>query len=187
MSRAKTLVTRALASLAVGSAIAMGTATMIHCASQPDQNRFTLIFAPPYDQFKGTTTQVGPSVFLQKRCGTLDCHGQPGRPLRIYGQFGLRFPDDADNVPGGSGTTETEYLADFQAVIGLEPEQMSRVVADPTNNPPNTLTLVRKMRMEERHKGGQLVVPGDDGDTCVTSWLAGTTNYQACGTAAAVR
>jgi hypothetical protein len=124
---------------------------------------------------------------LQKRCGTLDCHGQPGRPLRIYGQLGLRFPDDADNVPGGNATTETEYLADYQAVIGLEPEIISRVVADPTNNPPTELTLVRKMRMAERHKGGQLVVAGDDGDQCITSWLAGATDYKACSSATAVR
>lgn len=184
MNRAKrSLAMRAVASLAVGTAIAMATATLINCASTPDPSRYTIIFAPPYDQFKNAP---GPAIFLQRRCGTLDCHGQPGRPLRIYGQFGLRFPDDADNVPGGSGTTETENLADYQSVIGLEPEVMSRVVADPSNNPPTELTLVRKMRMMERHKGGQIVVPGDDGDQCITSWLAGSTDVKACTSAVSV-
>ena len=40
--------------------------------------------------------------------------------------------------------------------------------------------LVRKARGEEAHKGGQLIVPGDTQDQCITSWLAGATNAAAC-------
>ena len=68
-----------------------------------------------------------------------DCHGQrhPGRPLRIYGQLGLRFVDDAGDYPGdGTATTETESEANYQAVIGLQPEIMSRVDTVQAQLPP---------------------------------------------------
>jgi hypothetical protein len=39
---------------------------------------------------------------------------------------------------------------------------------------------VRKARGLEAHLGGQLIEPGDDQDTCITSWLSGTTDSMAC-------
>ena len=40
------------------------------------------------------------SPVLEKRCGTLDCHGQLGRPLKFYSQNGLRlFTEDEFNDP----------------------------------------------------------------------------------------
>jgi hypothetical protein len=42
------------------------------------------------------------------------------------------------------------------------------------------LSFVRKARGEEAHKGGTLIVPGDDQDQCITSWLSGSTNSSAC-------
>jgi hypothetical protein len=174
-----------MASMAGALVVAMAAASMTEsCASSPDPNRITQIIAPTYDSFKGVNLaagQAGVSAFIEKRCGTLDCHGQAGRPLRIYGRTGLRFPDDADNVPGQAGTTETELLANYQSIIGLEPEVLSQVVADPTNNPPTRLLIVKKPRLLERHKGGAVVIAGDDGDTCLTSWLAGATDYGKCG------
>lgn len=176
-----------LASMAAALVFAMAAASMTgSCASTPDSNRVTQIIAPTYESFKGVnlgTGQAGVSAYIEKRCGTLDCHGQAGRPLRIYGRIGLRFPDDADNVPGQAGTTETELRANYESVIGLEPEVLSQVVADPTNSPPTRLLLVKKPRLLERHKGGQVVIAGDDGDTCLTSWLAGATDYGKCGSA----
>ena len=73
----------------------------------PNPTEITEVDAPSYDQFKGvniTATQAGVSRLLEKRCGTLDCHGQVGRSLRLYGQFGLRFVEgDASNQPRPDG------------------------------------------------------------------------------------
>ena len=179
---------RSFASVAGASVLAMSVAAMTgSCASSPDPLRPTTIVGPSYNEFKGVGQQAGVSAFLEKRCATLDCHGQVGRPLRLYSRTGLRFPDpDVQNTPGAAGTSEEELRANYQSVIGLEPELMSKLVLDPTNNQPQSLLLVKKPRAQERHKGGQIVVIGDDGDRCVTSWLAGATDFAACLTAAQV-
>ncbi len=184
MSRRAALI-RSFASIAGASVFAMAAAaTTGSCASSPDPLRPTLIVGPDYKAFTGEGQAAGVSAFLEQRCATLDCHGQVGRPLRLYSRTGLRFPNpDVQNTPGSSGTTAEELQANYQAVIGLEPETMSKVVLDPTNNAPQTLLLVKKPRASERHKGGQIVVIGDDGDRCVTSWLSGATDFAACKTA----
>ena len=64
-------------------------------------------------------------------------------------------------------------------MIGLEPEVMSDVVRD-GGRLPDRLTLVRKARAQEHHKGGKLFVEGDDRDRCLTSWLAGQLDLAAC-------
>src|SRR5258708_13720479 len=33
---------------------------------------------------------------MQLHCGTLDCHGQPGRNMRLYGHYGLRLARTAN-------------------------------------------------------------------------------------------
>jgi hypothetical protein len=50
---------------------------------------------------------------------------------------------------------------------------------------PQQLTMVRKARGSEAHKGGQIWTQGDDSDTCVTSWLAGGESLSACSKAVA--
>jgi hypothetical protein len=45
---------------------------------------------------------------------------------------------------------------------------------------PDQLTMVRKARGIESHKGGQIWSQGDDSDSCLTSWLAGAANATAC-------
>ena len=45
---------------------------------------------------------------------------------------------------------------------------------------PALLTFIRKQRGIEAHKGGKLVIPGDSQDQCVTSWLGGNTDVNAC-------
>ncbi len=151
-------------------------------------NAVTEVTGPDKGQFSeiGTvngSVQYGVSTVLERRCGTLDCHGQVGRPLRIYGQYGLRFVDDAGDVPGVQPTTATEYEANYQSVVGLQPELMTEVVQG--NAQPEDLLLLRKPLQLERHKGGAVFVDGDDGDTCFTSWLAGQTNFAACTAAVA--
>jgi hypothetical protein len=122
-------------------------------------------------------------LFVAQRCGTLDCHGQVGRDLRIYGKQGLRLnPMDA---PGGILTTAAELDADYQSICALEPEKMSLVAANNAMAPytPDTLTFYRKPTGLEAHKGGMLIQIGDDQDKCITSWLQGTVDTTACANA----
>jgi len=114
---------------------------------------------------------------LQSSCGTLDCHGQVGRNLRLYGGRGLRLSPQGNSAD--DPTTPAEYDRSYWSVIGLEPEIMSDVVRDHGQRP-ERLTMVRKARNLERHKGGQLFKEGDDRDRCLTSWLAGALDGDAC-------
>jgi hypothetical protein len=145
------------------------------------------IDAPPEDQF---SVQNSVGDYLDHRCGSLDCHGQPGRNLRIWGCFGMRLdPKDISSCTIGSGTaqpritTPDEYHATYRSLVGLEPAVMSEVMQSNAANP-ELLTFVRKARGLESHKGGRLITPGDDQDTCIVSWLQGNTDMMACGKAA---
>ena len=117
--------------------------------------------------------------YLVHRCGTIDCHGQPGRNLRVWGCDGMRLdagqtpncvPDDA----GAGGTTIWEYEATYRSLVALEPQVMSAVFAPPgcdgrqgrdggaaypapASCHPEYLTFVEKARGLEAHKGGQLI------------------------------
>lgn len=120
---------------------------------------------------------------LEPRCATMDCHGKPARNLRLYTGSGLRrSPMD---VPGSGSTTDEEYEASFQSVVGLEPELMS-IVVDENGAFPDRLTIVRKARGDEAHKGGSILVPGDKADICITSWLASSIDEETCRQAADV-
>jgi hypothetical protein len=114
---------------------------------------------------------------LQPSCGTLDCHGQDGRNLRLYGGRGLRLSQLGNSAD--DPTTPAEYDQSYLALVGLEPEVMSDVVADGGQRP-ERLTIVRKARNLEHHKGGKLFDAGDDRDRCLTSWLAGALDADAC-------
>jgi len=180
-----TLVTRA-ALLALFCATTAGAIATVGACSSFDPNRLTEVAGPDYNQFKGVLPDgglgTGVSAMIERRCGTLDCHGQVGRPLRLYGQFGLRFVDDAGNTPGGptggQPTTETEHQANYQSVLGLQPELMTEVVQG--NAPPGALMLLRKPLQLERHAGGAVFVEGDVTYLCLTSWLAGQTDFTSC-------
>ena len=176
--RARIAVALAAASMGtVAAALAVSA-----CSGTPDTSLDTEVAAPDYNQFIGKgidpTKQASPSFLLEQRCGTLDCHGQVGRALRIYGQDGLRFVTDGGTAPGLGGTTDIEHTANYQSVIGLQPEIMTLVVTG--SNPPEALMLIRKPLQLERHKGGAVFVSGDDAYNCLTSWLAGTTDFNAC-------
>jgi hypothetical protein len=139
------------------------------------------------DAPSGSKDQFGPVAdYLDVRCGSLDCHGQSGRNLQIWGCDGMRLdPKATPNciVPlGGSATSAAEYQATYRSLVGLEPNVMSEVY-DAHGAHPELLTFVRKARGLEAHKGGTLIAPGDDQDICITSWLAGSTNPTACGKA----
>jgi len=128
---------------------------------------------------RATFPNVGDA--LEHRCATLDCHGKPERNLRLYGSSGMRLAQG--DVPGQGETTEAEYEASYRSVIGLEPEELS-LVCEEDGRTPERLSLIRKARGEEAHKGGVRIVPGDDADLCLTSWLAAATDEAACARAA---
>jgi hypothetical protein len=120
---------------------------------------------PSREQF----TVVGAA--MQLRCATLDCHGQVGRNLRLYGIGGLRLstPESLIADPLADPTTPAELDASYASTIGLEPEALWQVIAQGAD--PNQLSLVRKMRGIEKHKGGQLAHAGDPLDRCLVLWL----------------
>jgi hypothetical protein len=118
---------------------------------------------------------------MQPRCGTLDCHGQWGRNLRLFGGRGLRL-DPKENAAEGT-TTPEEFDATYWSVVALEPEILTAVVADHGARS-ERLTLIRKARNYEKHKGGTCMVVNDSLDRCVSSWLVGSIDAEACKLAA---
>ena len=149
----------------LGSSIAL-TLLFLSCAPSLDEQareHGAALAAPSRTDFPGVADA------LQLSCATLDCHGQVGRNLRIYGYGGLRL-SDADN-PLGDPTTDLEYLASYESLVSLEPESLSGVVTLQTN--PDQLSLIRKARGLEHHKGGQRAQPGDSLDRCMVLWLIG--------------
>ena len=156
---------------AVGRWLPVLAALAQGCAAAPDDGARVAIVAPALATFPPVAT------FLEQRCGTLDCHGQVGRNLRLYGFDGLRL--SAADVPGGGPTTSDEMDADFRSLVALEPEILAAVMADGGARP-ERLTLVRKGRGTEHHKGGALVMPGDAQDLCLLGWLASAVDAVAC-------
>jgi hypothetical protein len=114
---------------------------------------------------------------LVATCGTLDCHGQTGRNLRLFGGHGLRLAKSDD--PGGRATTAAEYQASYWSTVGLEPEILDQVVRDGGKGP-ERLMMVRKARGEVKHKGGTLMQANDQLDRCLQLWLAGRPDSDIC-------
>lgn len=107
---------------------------------------------------------------LDAHCGTLDCHGQTGRNLRLFGYSGLRL--DPGDVSGIGATTAREAGADYCSATALEPEILDRVVTEGGEHP-ERLTLIRKARGTERHLGETVFPEGSAGDLCLVTWLSG--------------
>lgn len=167
------------------------------CAPIPSTERTTTIVTPSRAEFIGSANG-SVSTFLEVRCGSLDCHGSIGRPLRIYSADGLRLPEDGGALSPGSGaTTPAEQNANFDSVVGVQPEQMSRVAAA-QGAEPETLFIVSKPMGDVdptslpqgqttqgvEHKGGRVISRGDLGYQCITSWLGSmqisTTQFSDC-------
>lgn len=172
----------------VGLTCVMGLVASTGCLSEAERG-VAQPFCPPFqpvDEFRLLNN------VLERRCGELDCHGAaktledgrlaPARPLVVYGQNALRRdgaqafdppvgPTDTDEYfPGGlEPTNEYELRGTFESLCGLEPEEMDRVVK---GEPAELLTIVRKPRLEEKHKGGRIWGTGTLlGDACLISWL----------------
>jgi hypothetical protein len=146
-------------------------ATLLACSTPPSDARVVAV-APDSVSFPPV------AQLLVHSCGTLDCHGTKYRNLKIYGNTGLRLAA-SDHPTAQSPTTADESNADYESVVGLEPEILSAVVSEGGASP-DRLTFVRKARGQEDHKGGAVVQVGDDQDRCITSWLAGSADANAC-------
>jgi hypothetical protein len=140
------------------------------------------------------------SPVLEKRCGSLDCHGSIARPLKVFGSYGLRLYDATEvcvsgeicdyeaakenlTFGGGKPTTSDEHEQTRRSVCGLEPERTNQVVRGERD--PRELMLLRKPLLIERHKGGQLLLKGGAGAVCIESWLRGEVEVADCQLAAA--
>jgi hypothetical protein len=138
----------------------------------------------PVDDFRNV------SAVLEKRCGSLDCHGQLARPLRIMGSTGLRLftpsefsdpsqAEEAGGIPGGlKATTEQELEQNRLSLCGVEPERTEQVVIG--NLEPTELMIIKKPSLRERHKGQQVFFKGGAGEECVASWLTGEVSIADC-------
>ncbi len=148
--------------------VAVAVATTLSCASAPDKGRVTEIITPDFDTYVASVDS-----YLTRRCGSLDCHGQPGRAYRIYSREGYRLYTILDGglVSGQQPTQPDEQRANFQALVALEPEEMSRLMARQGENP-NQLLFLRKPLKLERHKGGAAMAEEDPGYKCVVGWLS---------------
>ena len=153
-------------------------AGLLACAS-PDPNARSKLSLPPGD----TATFKPVGDFVAHRCGSLDCHGQVGRNFKVYGGDSLRLVTANNPQPitgnGDADTQPEEYASTYASLVDLEPEIISDVVKSGGSSP-DRLTFVRKMRGDEQHIGGKLVSAGDDMDTCMTSWLSGNVDTDAC-------
>jgi hypothetical protein len=156
---------------------ALGGGAVPLACSTPDSSARVNPIGPDATQFKA----VAP--MLVRRCGSIDCHGSRFRNMRVYGYGGLRLGSNRPDRP--ERVTEEEARATFESVIGLEPELMRDVVSSGGANP-ERLTLLRKGRNEENHKGDRQLVRDDDADRCLTSWLANKVEEGACNRAGCV-
>jgi hypothetical protein len=139
---------------------------IVSCASTPDEKRVTVVASPNFPVFRDS---VDP--YIEKQCGTLDCHGQPGRGFRVYGFRGLRlYSQEAGLVPGVQQTTPAEINANFFALISVEPETWNRVMGRNGDNA-DQLLFIRKALNYERHKGGAVMAYGSDPYNCITAWI----------------
>ena len=155
-------------------------ATLAACiANEPADVRFV----PDRAQF----IDGGVSGFMEARCGALDCHGQVGRPLRIYSKNGLRYRVPEDGLRDTRDTTPEERFDNYLAVIGLEPEALAEAVR--TRGEYVDFQLLLKPLGDEgrgvSHKGGPVLraSPNDPGWNCLHGWIAGAHDPAACAAA----
>lgn len=168
-------VRRAAGRLALGAVALFAAASALGAGgcSSPDTSARVDPIGPDAAQF----AYVAP--VLSRRCGSIDCHGSIFRNMRVYGYGGLRL--GAATSPDVLTTlTPEEVRATYESVIALEPEIMREVVKSGGGGMEN-LTFLRKGRGDEEHKGHRRVSQGESADTCITSWLAGAVDKEACG------
>jgi hypothetical protein len=97
--------------------------------------------------------------------------------MRLFGYSTGRLL--ATDAPLSVGTTDAELAENYRGVVGLEPEVITAVVASGGTNV-QRLSLFRKGRGLDNHKGGVRMSAGDPLDKCLVSWLAGKLDTASC-------
>ena len=132
------------------------------------------------------------TLFMERRCGTLDCHGQIGRPMRLYSVWGLRLEEGANGARNTGPTTDKEHIENYRAVVGIEPERLREIYNTPDGTAPsfdNYQLLLKPLDISGggiRHKGGPVLrqTTSDDGWVCLSGWVTRNVDKAACDLAA---
>lgn len=132
------------------------------------------------------------SEYMEKRCGSLDCHGQEGRPLRLFSEWGLRLEADQNGQRVAKATTADERVANYRAVVSLEPEELSKCFESKGDDIVLLQLLKKPLGLENqgmRHKGGPVMTQAEDdnGWKCLFGWASGNVDATACAEASRVQ
>ena len=143
------------------------------CSSPPDSSSTPNLSVADVDP-AGFRDSVEP-VF-ERRCGSVDCHGQLASGMRIYSENGLRLPNDAGLAVGSGATSIAEINANYTAIVGLQPEMVNALMANPARTADDVrhLLILAKPLQDERHKGGPALSLGEPAEACIELWLLGT-------------
>lgn len=164
----------------VGLVVALTTGA---CASTPDDATTAKLALGPLatDDYVALVHPV-----IERRCGSIDCHGALPRGLRVYGETGLRLPNDAGLVPGGGATTLEEKRATYDSIVALQPERTNALVLKDPRTPADAyqLSLLTKATATERHRGGPSLLHGEPAEQCIVTWLIGHADPSLCATGA---
>lgn len=166
--------------LVIGSLAALALA--IGCASTPDDGSAPALAVTGLEL---ASYQALVQPVVERRCGTVDCHGQLPRGLRVYGENSLRLANDAGLTVGNGKTTPDEAQATYASIVGLEPEKTSAFAAKSvrSNDDAYELTFLSKPIERERHRGGIALRKGEPAEQCLRSWLIGKVDAAACASA----
>ena len=100
--------------------------------------------------------------YLEARCATLDCHGDEGRPLRLYAETGLRLPGVDRDLP----VTAEELEANAWSLVGV----------DPGSDSERSLVFLKPLDRSEggmEHVGEDVFTRGSAEAECLSWWLDG--------------
>lgn len=129
----------------------------VACAP-PEQGELAIVVGDA----EAYATEVHP--VLEASCATLDCHGDPDRPLRLFAETGLRASDDLRGLP----ITEQELEQNLRSLAAVDP-------GAPTVD--ESLVLLEPLAPEAggvHHVGGDLWPSTTDPSyLCVRAHLAG--------------
>ncbi len=119
---------------------------------------------------------------VERRCGSLDCHGQLPRGLRVYGRYAMRLPNGAGLSPGIGDTTPDEAHATYASIVGLQPEKTNELLQKANRTPDDAYQLIflTKATAIERHRPGPSLQKGEPAEQCLVTWLVGHVDQQLC-------
>lgn len=133
---------------------AVAAALVVAGCAAPEQGSEAL----PAGDVASFTSQVQPIV--TDGCASLDCHGDPGRPLRLYAERGLRLTAALRDTP----ITGEEIEHNVAAFVGVSPGAVD-----------DHLALLKPLAVEAggmEHLGGDLWSSTDDpGYAAIFGWL----------------